>query len=42
MRAGSVDVESVTANLGSARDLGAQIDRLLAAHEEIEAELKRF
>jgi hypothetical protein len=41
MRAGSVDVESVTANLGSARDLGAQIDRLLAAHEEIEEQLKR-
>jgi hypothetical protein len=39
MRAGSADVESVTANLGSARELGAQIDRLLTAHEEIEQEL---
>jgi serine/threonine-protein kinase len=41
MRAGSADVESVTANLGSARELGAQIDRLLTAHEEIEEELTR-
>ena len=40
IRAGSTNVDSVTANLGSARDLGAQIDRLLAAHEEIDRELE--
>ncbi len=40
MRAGTVNLESVTTNLGTARELGAQIDRLLKAHREIEQELK--
>ncbi len=40
MRAGTVNLESVTTNLGAARDLGRQIDRLLEAHREIERDLK--
>ena len=40
MRAGTVNLESVTSNLGAARELGAQIDRLLKAHREIEDTLK--
>lgn len=40
MRAGTVNLASVTANLGTARQLGAQIDRLLKAHREIEDDLK--
>ena len=40
MRAGTVNLASVTANLGTARKLGAQIDRLLKAHREIEDALK--
>jgi serine/threonine-protein kinase len=40
MRAGTVNLESVTTNLGAARDLGGQIDRLLEAHREIERDLK--
>ncbi len=40
MRTGTVNLESVTTNLGSARELGAQIQLLLDAHREIERELK--
>ncbi|MCZ6917549.1 MAG: serine/threonine-protein kinase [Gemmatimonadetes bacterium] len=40
MRAGTMNLESVTANLGTAQELGAQIDRLLDAHSDIEASLE--
>lgn len=40
MRAGTVNLESVTASLGAARELAAEVDRLLAGHEEIERSLR--
>jgi hypothetical protein len=40
MRAGTVNLESVTASLGSARELAAEVDLLLAGHEEIEQALR--
>ncbi len=39
MHAGSADMDSVTQNLGTARELAAHIDRLLDGHKEIEETL---
>lgn len=39
MRSGTQTVESLTANLGSARELSEQINRLLEAHDELDGEL---
>ena len=39
LRAGVVRLDSVTTNLGAARDLAAHVDRLLQGYEEIEKDL---
>jgi serine/threonine-protein kinase len=39
MRAGTVNLASVTSNLGAARELAAQVDALLEGHDEIERTL---
>jgi hypothetical protein len=40
LRAGSLTLESVTENLGAARELTEQVQRLLAGYEEVERALK--
>lgn len=40
LRAGNVNLEGVTANLGSARELTEQVDRLLEGYEEVDALLR--
>ena len=40
MRAGTVNLESVTASLGAARELAAEVDLLLAGHEEVDRALR--
>ena len=40
LRAGNINLEGVTANLGSARDLTEQVDRLLEGYAEAEALLR--
>ena len=39
--AGGGSVDSLTADLSAARDVGAEVDRLLAGHEEVAALLAR-
>jgi eukaryotic-like serine/threonine-protein kinase len=41
LHAGSATVESMTTHLGLASDVSAQIERLIAAHEEVEGSLRR-
>lgn len=41
IRAGAVSLESITENLGAAREVAAEVDRLIGARDEIEEELLR-
>jgi hypothetical protein len=41
LRAGASGIDRITADLAAAGDIGAAVDRLLAAGEEIEKELRK-